>query len=449
MECLQLAAYDIISLRITTIFRRQTVTAPKRRNDMSESENNIERPERAIIAAIDTGEYDVEASLSELRALCDTAGAEVVCEVVQNRERPDSKYYFGEGKVFEMKELAKRLDADILIVDDELSAAKARNIERIIEIDVVDRTTLILDIFARHAVTAEGKLQVELAQYRNRLLHIMGEGLVLSRLGAGIGTRGPGESKLETDRRHIRSRIETLRKRLDELEERRALTRERRKKGNIPVVALVGYTNVGKSSLLNAMTGSEVLAQDKLFATLDPTVRRLSVGDLQQVVMIDTVGFVSRLPHTLVDAFKSTLEEMAGADLILKVTDASTDEWQHQLQVADEIIDEMKCADIPQITVFNKCDMIDTYAALPGIAVSAKTGFGLDKLCQTISSKLSERVIRCRLLIPFDKLSLLPLIREKGNVISEEYTDRGLNIEVTIDRTVYNRILEYDIDRQK
>ena len=401
--------------------------------------------QRAVIAALDLGVYDIEIALSEISALCETAGAEVVAEIVQNRQNPDPKYYFGIGKLDEIKEICEKTDADFIIVDDELSAVRRRNIERHTDMPVIDRTSLILDIFARHATTAEGKLQVELALLKHNLLNLTGRGLVLSRLGGGIGTRGPGETKLETDRRYIRVRIRQLEKKLLDIVTHRELTRERRKKGNIPVVSLVGYTNVGKSSLLNALTGSEILAKDMLFATLDPTVRRMSVGDLQQVVLIDTVGFVSRLPHNLVEAFRSTLDEMAASDLILKIADASSGEWQHQIEVADKIIADMGCGEIEQLTVFNKCDLAGNVAELPGIAVSAKTGEGLERLKEEISKKLSERVIRCRLLLPFNKLSLLPLIREKGNVIEEEYREDGLMIYITIDRTVYPRLKDYEI----
>lgn len=401
--------------------------------------------ERAVIAAVDTGSYDIEASMDELRALCDTAGADVVAEVVQSRSRPDNYAYLGKGKVEEVKALCAQLDADILVVDDELSGTKLRNLEKETGVDVVDRTALILDIFAQAAKTAEGKLQVELAQLNYRLPRLVGVGTALSRLGGGIGTRGPGETKLETDRRYIRTRIAALKERLADLEKRRDQTRRSRAKSGVPVVALVGYTNVGKSSLLNTLTGADVLAQDKLFATLDPTVRRLEVGDLQQVVLVDTVGFVSRLPHTLVEAFKSTLEEIRYADLILQVADAASPAWPEQLAVAKQVIGELGAADIPTLTVFNKCDLTDTAAALPGIAVSAKTGAGLEQLVQAISQKLSERVVRCVVKLPFDKLSLAAVIRANGNVLSEEYEADGVRITATVDRTVYNRIEPYVI----
>lgn len=399
--------------------------------------------ERAVIAAVDIGAYDIENALAELRSLCETAGAEVVGEIVQRRDRPDRFAYLGTGKLEEAQQLCETLEAGLLVVDAELSGVKLRNLEEAVGVPVIDRTTLILDIFARAATTAEGQLQVELAQWEYRLPRLTGAGKALSRLGGGIGTRGPGESKLEHDRRYIRTRMSMLKERLAELEKRRAQTRRSRKRGGVPIVALAGYTNVGKSSLLNALTGSEVLAEDKLFATLDPTARRLAVGDLQQVILIDTVGFVSRLPHALVEAFQSTLEEIVYADLIIKVADASSAFWSDQLAVASSVLDELGCSDIPSITVFNKCDLIDTSAALPGLPVSAVTGQGLGQLLAEVSKCLSERVVRCTVKLPFDQLALAAVIREHGNVISEEYLADGVLITATISRAVYNRIEPY------
>lgn len=413
------------------------------KNDPYTGSTEEQTPERAVIAAVDTGEYDVDASIEELRALCETAGAVVVGEIVQRRGAPDRYGYLGAGKLAEARDLCERLDADLLVVDDELSGATLRNIEAAVGVDVVDRTALILDIFAQAARSAEGKLQVELAQLNYRLPRLAGAGTVLSRLGGGIGTRGPGESKLEMDRRYLRARAASLKEKLAEIERRREVTRRGREKTGVPVVALAGYTNVGKSSLLNALTGAGICAEDKLFATLDPTARRLAVGDLQQVVLVDTVGFVSRLPHTLVDAFKSTLEEIRYADLILQVVDASNGGWADQLAVTRAVIEEMGCADIPVLTVFNKCDRIDTARALPGLAVSARTGEGLDKLLAAISEKLSERVVRCVLRLPFDKLSLAAFIREHGNVLEERYENDGVVLTATVDRAVYEKVKPY------
>ena len=414
-------------------------------NETDKKENKLHEirtddRERAVIAVADCGEYDVDASIDELRALCDTAGADVLAEIVQRREKPDGKTYLGAGKLAEARELCDRLGAELLIVDSELTGVQLKSIEDAVGVDVVDRTTLILDIFARAAVTAEGKLQVELAQLEYRLPRLMGARRELSRLGGGIGTRGPGESKLETDRRYIRERMRILKERLAALDKRREQTRRSRQKSEIPTVALAGYTNVGKSSLLNALTGAEVLAQDKLFATLDPTSRRLSVGDLQNVVLTDTVGFVSRLPHSLVEAFRSTLEEIKYADLILLVADASSGEWAQQLEVARDTISQLGCGDIPTVQVFNKCDLIDTASALPGIAVSAKTGEGLEELTSIISRKLSEKVIRCELLLPYSKAGLAAFIREHGNIQTEQYREDGVLITATVERAAYAKI---------
>lgn len=423
----------------------------KNENDLMNTTE--EQPERAVVVAVDTGEYDVEGSLAEMRALCETAGAEVIAEVVQRRERADNASFLGAGKLEETRELCERLDVELVIADAELTGVKQRNMERALGVDVIDRTTLILDIFARSAKTAEGKLQVELAQLNYRLPRLTGAGGALSRIGGSatggsggrIGTRGPGETKLENDKRYIRGRIAILKERLRDMEKQREVARGRREKTGIPVVSLVGYTNVGKSTLLNALTGSDVLSEDKLFATLDPTARKLSVGDLQQIILVDTVGFVSRLPHNLVEAFKSTLEEIKYSDLIIKVLDASSDAWVEQSGITDEVIAELGCADIPVVTVFNKCDRLDTSAALPGLALSAKTGKGLDLLLSEISKKLSERVVRCVVKLPFDKLCLASFIREHGNVLSEEYTEDGAVIRATIERASYPKIEEYVI----
>ena len=369
----------------------------------------------------------------------------VVAEVVQRLNRPDGKTYLGSGKLKELVPIIEETEADVVIVDSELTASVFRNIRNIVGIDVIDRTMLILDIFAKNAMSAEGKLQVELAQLKHRLLTISGMGNQMSRLGGGIGTRGPGETKLETDRRHIRTRIAYLENRIEEIATRRALTRTGRKKGNIPIVSLVGYTNVGKSSLLNALTDSDVYVKDQVFATLDSTLRRLDVGDMQQIVFADTVGFVSRLPHHLIEAFSSTLEEMAESDIILKVADASSTDWNEQLTVADEMINRMGCSDIEQIVVFNKCDLIDTSLSFPGIMVSAKTKEGLDVLLSRIEEILTKRAIRNTFLIPFDKLSLLSVVREKGKILSEEYTENGVLLTATIEKDVYHMFESFSV----
>ncbi|MBR3000122.1 MAG: GTPase HflX [Oscillospiraceae bacterium] len=401
--------------------------------------------QKAILVSAQTGQWDVEHSLSELRALCDTDGIDVAAEVVQTMERLNPATYIGSGKALEVQQLAEQTEADLVIVDDDLSGVQTRNLEEMFRIPVIDRTVLILDIFARNAVTAEGKLQVELAQLKYRLPRLLGLGNSLSQQGGGIGTRGPGETKLETDRRHIRSRIRALSEKLEEVEKRREVTRRSRKKNGIPIVALVGYTNVGKSSLLNALTGSDILAENKLFATLDPTARRLPVANMQNVILIDTVGFVSRLPHHLVEAFKSTLAEAQYADLILLVADASSEHWEEEIEVTRNVLDELKCGDTPVIQVFNKCDLVESTDLLPGIPVSAETGEGLERLLNEISVKLSERIVHAMLLFPFSDVGKVALLRDRGNIVSEHWREDGLMVQATVDLTIWPRYEKYQV----
>jgi len=405
----------------------------------------MEERQRAVLVAVDTGKWDADESIAELAALCDTAGADTVAEIIQQTDKLNPATYVGSGKAIEIKDTAERLNADIIVVDDSLSGVQTRNLEEITGLTVIDRTVLILDIFARNAKTSEGKLQVELAQLEYRLPRLLGAGSGLSQQGGGIGTRGPGETKLETDRRHIRSRIASLKDKLEKMEQRREVTRRFRKRDGIPTVSLVGYTNVGKSSLLNKLTGSDVLAENKLFATLDPTVRRLAVGNLQHVLLVDTVGFVSRLPHGLVKAFKSTLDEVRFSDLIVIVADASDPSWGSQLDVTGDVLEELGCSEIPKITVFNKCDLNEMASALPGIAVSAVTGEGLDRLLERISEELSERVVRCRLLFPFDEAGRAASLRNRGNILFEEWRENGLYVEATVERTLWPRFEKYSV----
>lgn len=389
-------------------------------------------PVIAVAAAADCGQFDIDRSLAELSRLAETAGAEIRAELVQKLPSPEAGSYLGLGKLAELRELCEQVGTDTVIVNDELSPNQLRAMEDATDCTVIDRTALILDIFALGTVTAEGKLQVERAQLEYRLPRLI-RSRSLSRLGGGIGTRGPGESQLETDRRHIRRRMEMLDRKLRELSGRRAVTRRSRLGSGIPTVSLVGYTNVGKSSLLNALTGSDALAENKLFATLSPTMRRLSVGDLHQIVLADTVGFVSRLPHALVEAFHSTLEEICYSDLILMVADASDPEWPEQLQVTRAVIDQLGCADIPTLTVFNKCDCPHA-GGLPGLCVSARTGEGLDSLLAAVSHELESRIIRVELLLPYDKLGLAADIRAVGNIQSEVYGEAGVHITAAVDR---------------
>ena len=422
-------------------------------------ETNSHKTQRAILLAVDTGEYDVSISLDELSELAQTAGAETVAKVSQRRAAYDPATCVGSGSLEEVKNFCQNDGANLIIFDGELTASQVRNIENATGVEVIDRTTLILDIFAQRAVTSAGRLQVELAQQKYRLPRLGGQGNVLSRLGGGIGTRGPGETQLETDRRHVRRCISALEKQLRELESQRDLLRLRRKKNGVPCVAIVGYTNVGKSTLLNALTNAGVLAEDKLFATLDPTARALSLPDGRTVMLIDTVGLVRRLPHQLVEAFHSTLEEALQADLLLNVCDISSPDVQEQVAVTENVIRELgensrgsvKNIDQPILTVFNKCDLISE-CPIPVnekvALISAKTGFGFDLLLEKISALLEKTQVRMKLEIPFEKGFLLGLIRQDGKIFSEEYTENGTNIDALVDRRILSQVMPYRIDSE-
>lgn len=402
---------------------------------------------KAILVSVNTGEFDTEQSLDELEELAQTAEAEVVAKVTQNRDTYDKATCIGRGRLDEIKQLCDENEIDLLIFDHELSATQTRNIEDITGVRVIDRTTLILDIFAMHARTKEGSLQVELAQQRYRLPRLAGIGASMSRLGAGIGTRGPGETKLETDKRHIRRRIEYLKKELAEMEARRQMLRVRRKKDSIQTVAIVGYTNVGKSTLLNALTDAGVLVENKLFATLDPTARGLELPDGRTVLMIDTVGLIRRLPHHLVEAFKSTLEEATQADLILHVCDASSDEAKAQAEVTTSLLAELGCAETPIVTVFNKCDKLaelpDNEHTEKAVFISAKTRYGFDALLNKISKTLEGTAKRMQLLLPYDKAGITAKIREDGKVFSEEYREDGIYVDALVDKKLYSQVCPY------
>ena len=404
-----------------------------------------EKPEQAFLVALDTGEYDVEASLAELEELAHTAGAQVLGALVQKRESPDKATCLGSGRLEELTQLCRNVEADLVIFDLELTATQHRNLESELPCRVVDRTALILDIFAARARSAEGRLQVELAQLQYLLPRLAGQGVSLSRLGGGIGTRGPGETKLESDRRHIRRRIRSLRLQLDSVEQQRERRRERRKKDGIETVAIVGYTNAGKSTLLNALTQAGVLAEDKLFATLDPTARALRLPDGRQVLLIDTVGFVRRLPHHLVEAFRSTLEEAVEADVILNVCDASSPEAEEHLQVTRELLQELGCGDVPILTVFNKCDLSPepVRAEGPSVCISAKTGQGLPRLLEEVAAALPPDRKKVTLLLPFRQGALAEQCRREGAVEREEYVAEGLSMTVTLGVRMLDAVKDY------
>lgn len=394
---------------------------------------------RVLLVAVDTGEYDAETSLAELSELVMTAGADVEATMVQRRDRPDPATCIGAGRLAEAELICKNLGIELVVFDRELSGSQTANIEEVLDCRVIDRTTLILDIFAQRARSAEGRLQVELAQQKYRLPRLMGQGTALSRLGGGIGTRGPGETKLETDRRHIRRRITALEHQIEELAQRRALMRERRRKDDVTCVAIVGYTNVGKSTLLNALTDAGVLAEDMLFATLDPTARALRLPDGRQVMLIDTVGLVRRLPHLLVEAFRSTLEEAANADLILNVCDISAPDAAEQITVSTELLGEIGAQAVPVLNVLNKCDRLSTMPMALGrdnCLISAKTGLGLDVLLERIGAMLTPTHTRMKLLIPYAQGGLSGEIRARGTVFAEEFLPEGVLLDAMIDHRI-------------
>ncbi len=404
--------------------------------------------EKAVLVSADIGEYDCEASMDELSELARTAGAEEVARVIQKRDAYESATVIGEGKLEEVKELCASLGAELLIFDCELTASQIRNIEQETDVRVIDRTMLILDIFAGRAVSREGKLQVELAQLKYRLPRLMGIGASLSRLGGGIGTRGPGETQLETDRRHIRRRIDKLSEELKELEERRGYSRNRRKKDNVQVGAIVGYTNAGKSTLLNLLTDAGVLAENKLFATLDPTSRAIELPDGRSLLLVDTVGLIRRLPHHLVEAFKSTLEEAACADIILHVCDVSDPEAAEKADVTLKTLTELGAGEIPVVTVLNKCDRLTENIPVDEstVKISALKGEGIDRLLEVVAENLPETARRMKLLVPYDKAGITARIREKGKVFSEEYREDGVLVDALVDRTLMGQTAGFELE---
>ena len=403
--------------------------------------------ERALLISVDTGEFNAEASIEELAQLALTAGADVEGMMVQKRPSVSVSTFVGTGRLEEICSFCENNEIDIIIADGELTPVQVRNLEDKAGVRVIDRTTLILDIFAGRARSAEGKIQVELAQLKYSLPRLSGKGTGLSRLGGGIGTRGPGETKLETDKRHIRRRIQFLNAELDKIEKRRNAMHIRRQKNGVEAVAVVGYTNAGKSTLMNRLTQAGVLAEDKLFATLDPTARRLTLKNGREIMLIDTVGLISRLPHQLVDAFRSTLEEALWADVILNVCDASNPECSAHTAVTQNLLDSLGCAGKPIINVLNKCDLVpnilDYDLIGKSVRISAKTGYGIDELLEQIEKALPQTRRRVRMLIPFDKGSIAGALRENGVVHSQEYTEKGILIETTAEISFLEAVKEY------
>ena len=403
--------------------------------------------ERVILVGVQMNDgEDTEESLKELSELAKTAGAQTVGTIIQNREAVHPGTYIGKGKIEEVRSLVLAMDANGVICDDELSPAQLNNLERELDCKVMDRTLLILDIFARRAVTSEGKIQVELAQLRYRSARLVGLRESLSRLGGGIGTRGPGEKKLETDRRLIRTRISALKEELKQVEKHRELIRGKRAKGNLKTAAIVGYTNAGKSTLLNVLTGAEVLSEDKLFATLDPTTRLLELSDGQQILLTDTVGFIRKLPHHLVEAFKSTLEEAKYADYIIHVVDSSNPQAEKQMHIVYETLRELGAVGKPVITLFNKQDKTETeqirdLKADHTLKISAKTGEGLEEFKELLGELLSEGMIYVERVFPYQEAGKIQLIRERGQLLSEEYTEAGIAVTARVPKEIYAYVI--------
>lgn len=419
--------------------------APKGKGELYE---NSVAPQQVMLVSVDTGEPDFEQSLDELRELTATAGGEVIAVMTQRLSNPVAATCVGSGRLEEMAEFCKSNEVDLIIFDLELTPIQLRNIEHETGVRVIDRTMLILDIFAQRAISGEGKLQVELAQLKYMLPRLTGKGIEMSRLGGGIGTRGPGETKLETDRRHIHRRIDAVKEKLAEVEKRRSLHRARRQKNGVVTAAIVGYTNAGKSTLLNRLTNAGVLAENKLFATLDPTARALTLPSGGSVTLVDTVGFIRRLPHHLIEAFKSTLEEALEADIIILLCDGSDPDFRSQLNVSRGLLDELGASEKPTITVINKCDAADRSELLgiDSVHISALTGEGIDDLLAAIEQAMPIQQVRIELLLPFSEMGWSAQIRSSGEVISEEYTADGLHLTALVEPVMAHRLEKFALD---
>ena len=406
--------------------------------------DNDKEIEKIILFAVDldNGE-DVEASLLELEELINTAGAVVVGKLIQNREKLESGTYLGTGKLEELSDMIYELGATGVCCDDELSPVQIKNIEMALDTKVMDRTMVILDIFAGRATTKEGKIQVELAQLKYRSQRLIGAGLAMSRLGGGIGTRGPGETKLEVDRRVIRSRIAQLSRELEEVKRHRQTMRKQRMEGSEPIISIVGYTNAGKSTLLNTLTDAGVLEEDKLFATLDPTSRNYKLSNGQEVILTDTVGFIRKLPHHLINAFRSTLEEAKYADIILHVVDVSNPHADSHIITVYETLKGLGIVDKPVVTLFNKIDKLDEMPVIKDfkadkvINISAKKRMGFDELSDTLADIINNGRTYIEKLIPYQEAGLINKIRQNGNLLCEEYREDGIYIKAYVDKSLY------------
>ena len=420
---------------------------------MHETEKEIEK---VILCGVHTGRINTlddttEESMQELYELARTAKAEVVGEMIQNKDHPETSTYFGEGKMEELRIAAETLGATLLIFDDELTGSQIRNIENYTHIRTIDRSTLILDIFAQRAMSKEGKIQVELAQLKYSLPRLSGMGVQLSRLGGGIGTRGPGETKLESDKRHIHRRINSLEAELREIQAHRDLQRSRREKDNVVVAALVGYTNAGKSTILNYFTESQVFAENMLFATLDPTMRKLDLPDGRNAVIVDTVGFIRKLPHHLIEAFKSTLDEAVLADVLIHVIDSSNPEMYTQMRVVDELIQTLGCRAQRIIAVFNKSDVAPPLSPRPEgnytdfVSVSAKSGEGMEELVELLHDALPGKKKEIEVLIPYSESKIAATLHDGEVILEESYEAEGTKIRILADEALYAKLRNYII----
>ena len=409
--------------------------------------NIKEEQERVILVGVATGDAeDTQDSLDELEELAETAGALCLEKILQNREQAHPGTYLGKGKLEELRQRIEELDATGIVCDDELTPAQLRNLEQVLNTKVMDRTLVILDIFARRASTREGMIQVELAQLKYRAARLVGLRSSLSRLGGGIGTRGPGETKLESDRRVIHERISWLKAELEAVKRHRQVTRRQRSRNRIPVAAIVGYTNAGKSTLLNALTGADILAEDKLFATLDPTTRNLTLPTGEEILLTDTVGFIRKLPHHLIEAFKSTLEEAKYADIILHVVDTSNPQMDTQMYVVYETLHDLEITDKTILTLFNKSDRVQGNPTLRDLKaddtlrISAKTGAGLDELRILLGNTLRNRKVFLQRVYDYTEVGKIQLIRKYGQLLSEEYRDDGIHVSAYVPMEIYPQV---------